>query len=47
VPNPPVTLHVAQNHTRRGGSAIDNRATRHARYAVNRRKQKRIEKWFG
>jgi IS5 family transposase len=42
-----VTPHVAQNEGRRGGSAIDGRTTRHAGYAVNQRKRKRIEECFG
>src|SRR5436190_1564110 len=39
-----VTPHVAQNEGRR---AIDGRTTRHAGYAVSRRKRKRIEECFG
>jgi transposase len=42
-----VTPHVAQNHERRGGSAIDGRTTRHAGYAISQRKRKRIEECFG
>jgi transposase len=42
-----VTPHVAQNHARRGGSAIDARTTRYAGYKVNQRKRKRIEECFG
>jgi transposase len=42
-----VTPHVAQNHQRRGGSAIDSRTTRHAGYRVSQRKRKRIEECFG
>jgi transposase len=42
-----VTPHVAQNDTRRGGSAIDSRTTRHAGYSVSQRKRKRIEECFG
>jgi transposase len=42
-----VTPHVAQNHARPGGSAIDNRTTRHPGYAVSQRKRKRIEECFG
>jgi hypothetical protein len=41
-----VTPHVAQNDQRRGGSAIDARATRHAGYAISQRKRKRIEECF-
>ena len=42
-----VTPHVAQNHGRRGGSAIDSRTTRHAGYRVSQKKRKRIEECFG
>jgi transposase len=42
-----VVPHVAQNHRRRGGSAIDGRTTRHPGYAVSQRKRKRIEECFG
>jgi len=42
-----VTPHVAQNHERRGGSAIDGRTARHVGYAVSQRKRKRIEECFG
>jgi hypothetical protein len=42
-----VTPHVAQNHGRPGGSAIDQRTTRHAGYRVSQRKRKRIEECFG
>ncbi len=42
-----VTPHVAQNHARRGGSAIDGRTTRHTGNAVSQRKRKRIEECFG
>jgi len=42
-----VTPHVAQNHARPGGSAVDGRITRHAGYAVSQRKRKRIEECFG
>jgi transposase len=42
-----VTPHVARNETRRGGSAIDQRTTRHAGYTVSQRKRKRIEECFG
>ena len=41
------TPHVAQNHKRPGGSAIDGRTTRHAGYAISQRKRKRIEEVFG
>ncbi len=42
-----VTPHVAQNHARPGGSAIEARTTRHAGYGVSQRKRKRIEECFG
>ena len=42
-----VTPHVAQNDGRRGGSAIDQRTTRHAGYRISQRKRKRIEECFG
>lgn len=42
-----VTPHVARNTGRRGGSAIDDRTTRHPGYAVSQRKRKRIEECFG
>ena len=42
-----VTPQVAQNHARRGGSAIDGRTTRHPGYAISQRKRKRIEECFG
>ena len=42
-----VTPHVAQNDKRPGGSAIDDRTTRHAGYGISQRKRKRIEEVFG
>lgn len=42
-----VTPHVAQNHARPGGSAIDDRTTRHPGYRISQRKRKRIEECFG
>src|ERR1043166_424508 len=42
-----VVPHVAQNHARPGGSAIDGRTTRHAGYTLSQRKRKRIEECFG
>lgn len=42
-----VTPHVAQNLKRNGGSAIDERTTRHEGYEVSQRKRKRIEECFG
>jgi Transposase DDE domain len=41
-----VTPHVAQN-TKNRKSAIDNRTTQHAGYAVSQRKRKRVEEIFG
>ena len=42
-----VTPHVAQNDGRRGGSALDQRTTRHVGYLISQRKRKRIEECFG
>jgi hypothetical protein len=42
-----VTPHVAQNDQRRGGSAIDQRTTRHPGYEVSQQKRKRVEEIFG
>jgi transposase len=42
-----ITPHVAQNTSRRGGSAIDKRTTRHPGYAISMRKRKRVEEIFG
>lgn len=42
-----VTPHVTQNLTRRGGSAIDGRTTRHASYAISQHARPRIEPAFG
>ena len=42
-----VTPHVAQNLKRSGGSAIDERTTRHVGYAISQKKRKRIEESFG
>jgi transposase len=42
-----VTPHVARNDTRRGGSAIDGRTTRHASYRLSQIVRKRIEEHFG
>jgi len=41
------TPHVTQNLTRRGGSAIDGRTTRHAGYAISQHARPRIEPAFG
>ena len=45
--NMQVTPHVAQNINRNGGSAIDERTTRHAGYAISQQKRKRIEESLG
>jgi IS5 family transposase len=42
-----VVPHVAQNHERCGGSAIDGRTTRHPGYSISQRKRKRIEECLG
>jgi len=42
-----VTPHIAQNESRRGGSAIDRRTVRHDSYRISQRKRKRIEECFG
>ncbi|MEO8005421.1 MAG: IS5 family transposase, partial [Betaproteobacteria bacterium] len=42
-----VTPHVACNDTRRGGSAIDGRTTRHIGYRLSQIVRKRIEEHFG
>lgn len=42
-----VIPHVAQNSARRGGSAIDNRTTRHEGYRLSQTIRKRIEEHFG
>ena len=42
-----VTPHVAQNEKRRGGSALDQRTTRHPGYQISQQKRKRIEEVFG
>jgi transposase len=42
-----ITPHVAQNVNRRGGSALDQRTTRHAGYGISLRKRKMIETTFG
>ena len=41
-----MTPHVAQHETRRGGSAIDARTTRHAGYAMSQHARPRIERAF-
>lgn len=42
-----VTPHVAQNDSRPGGSAVDERTTRHESYRISQRKRKRVEECFG
>jgi IS5 family transposase len=42
-----VTPHVSENTNRPGGSALDQRTTRHNGYEVSQRKRKRIEEVFG
>ncbi|HVP52317.1 MAG TPA: IS5 family transposase [Terriglobales bacterium] len=42
-----VIPHVAQNHGRTGGSAIDGRTARHHNYQTSQRKRKCIEECFG
>lgn len=42
-----ITLHAAQNTNRRGGSAIDERTTRHAGYQISQWKRKMVEEIFG
>jgi transposase len=42
-----VTPHVTQNLTRPGGSAIDDRTTRHAGYCMSQHARPRIEPAFG
>ena len=42
-----ITLHAAQNTKRRGGSAIDERTTRHGGYRISQRKRKLVEEVFG
>jgi transposase len=42
-----VVPHVAQNITEHRGSAIDDRTTRHAGYAISQRIRKRVEEIFG
>src|SRR5260370_1145885 len=42
-----VTPHVARNHKRPGGSAIDGRTARHAGYEISQRMRKRVEEIFG
>jgi hypothetical protein len=39
--------HVAANTTRRGGSAMDGRTTRHPGYQISQRMRKKVEEIFG
>ncbi len=41
------TPHVARNEKRTGGSAIDQRTTRHVGYQISQQRRKRIEEVFG
>ena len=42
-----ITPHAAQNTKRRGGSALDERTTRHPGYEISQRKRKLVEEIFG
>jgi len=42
-----VTPHIAQNITKRRGSNIDARTTKHVGYAISQRIRKRVEEIFG
>jgi len=42
-----ITPHLAQNHLRAGGSALDARTARHPGYAISQRIRKRVEEAFG
>ena len=42
-----ITPHVARNDHRAGGSAIDDRTSRHAGYQISQRSRKRVEEPFG
>lgn len=42
-----ITPHAAQNTKRRGGSALDDRTTRHPGYEISQRKRKLVEEIFG
>lgn len=42
-----VTPHIAANTKRRGGSAIDERTTRHVGYEISQRRRKLVEQIFG
>jgi transposase len=42
-----VTPHAARNEKRRGGSALDERTTRHKGYQISQQKRKRVEEIFG
>ena len=42
-----INPHVARNDKRKGGSAIDNRTSRHSGYEASQKVRKRIEEGFG
>lgn len=42
-----ITPHVAKNDSRRGGSTLDSRTTRHTGYAISQQRRKLIETTFG
>ncbi len=42
-----ITPHVAQNTERKGGSALDERTTRHEGYGISQRMRKRVEEVYG
>lgn len=42
-----ITPHVARNDKRPGGSAIDDRTSRHTSYQISQRNRKRVEEPFG
>jgi len=42
-----IRAHIAENWERRGGSAIDERTTRHVGYQLSQRARKRVEEIFG
>jgi len=42
-----ITPHVARNDYRPGGSAIDNRTSRHTGYKISQRTRKRVEEPYG
>ena len=42
-----ITPHIAQNHARPGGSALDARTVRHSGYALSQWIRKQVEEAFG